>query len=78
MRGEQRAVGDDERVEARVLGRAGQRCEVRGIAEGLFKSEHPSAGGRCGSEVEQEFQRPRDPEERLVVNATDPRDEPLI
>ena len=39
VRGEQHAVGDDERVESRVLGRAGQRREVRGIAEGLGVAE---------------------------------------
>ena len=39
MRGEHHAVGHDERVEARVLGRPGKGCEERGIAEGLGIAE---------------------------------------
>jgi hypothetical protein len=59
-------------------GADGRHSRTSRRVETIFKSEHPSARGRCGSEVEQELQRPRDPDERFVVNGTDPRDEPLI
>jgi len=39
LRREQHTVGDDERVEPRVLGRAGQGRKVRGIAKGFGVAE---------------------------------------